>query len=318
MQVKWSKSWKTPADFLDDFLKGKLLGEWGNAEIAKPYAERHPIMQYYHDVCDWQRKMEHTRDANGIFGGVASGSVRAYYSLAYDLYALEHLSVLEPLMLKRLKHADQFQGMRYELYVIATLLRAGFKVELEDERDGSRTHCELTATHKGSGRRFSVEAKARGRPGLLGKVGVRQEPDEIRASIYTILRRALLKEADHDLIVFIDVNMPPDDREMFDKEWFKECAGTVEKLEDKQSKDDPYPAAFIVLTNYPNHYVGNDDVDPGQTSYLTAINRPEFADAENAETVLQMHPEIGQLWFSVVNHTRVPERFDDSIETQKE
>lgn len=268
-------------------------------------------MQWYHDVCDWQRKLEHTRDENGIFGGVSTGSVKAYNSIAYDLYTLEHLSLLEPSMLRRLKHSDQFQGMRYELYVIATLLRAGFEVELEDERDGSRTHCELAATHKVSGRTFSVEAKARGRPGMLGKQGEGQAPEDIRANIYGLLQRALLKEADHDLIVFLDVNMPPDDQDLFEKEWFQECVHALRKLEENQSDTDPYPPAFIILTNYPYHYVGNDGIDPGQTSFLTAINRPEFTKAVNVEKCQQMHPEIGQLWFSVLNHSKIPERFDD-------
>ena len=31
--LRWSKTWKTPADFLDDYLKGTLGPDWGNAEI---------------------------------------------------------------------------------------------------------------------------------------------------------------------------------------------------------------------------------------------------------------------------------------------
>ncbi len=307
--LHWSKTWKTPADFLTDYLKKTLGPDWGNAEIAKPYEDRHPIVQWYDDLCTWQREHEHEKGPDGIFGGVATGSVKAYNSIAYDLYALEHLSILQPRMLRRLRIKDQFQGARYELYVIATLLRAGFEVKLEDESDASRTHTELTAIHKGSGRKFSVEAKTCGRPGLLGKAGERRDPDEAGANIYRHLQKALLKQADHDRIVFIDVNMPPDDKETFDKAWFRSAIKTIRKVEEGQSTDDPYPPAFVVLTNNPNHYVGNDDVEPGQTSFLTAINRPEFADPD--KDVMRMHPEIDQLWFSVVNHSKVPARFDD-------
>ena len=309
--LKWNKNWKTPIDFLTDYLKETLSGEWGNAEIAKPYEERHPILQWYHDFCDWQQENSKERNADGLFSGIVTGSAKAYLSIAYDLYELEPLSALHPTMLERLKNADQFQGARYELYVIATLLRAGFEVGLEDERDGSRTHTELTAFHKKHDCKFSVEAKTCGRPGLLGKEGERQKPDEAKANIYRQLQRALLKDAEHDRIIFIDVNMPPDDKEVFDKDWFKTAAKTIQKVEEDQSSDNPYPPAFIVLTNNPNHYVGNDDVEPGQTSYLTAINRPEFASPDDSKAVMRQHPEISQLWFSVLNHSKVPGKFDD-------
>jgi len=34
-------------DFLSDYVKQTLGGDWGNAEIAKPLSERHPVMQWY-------------------------------------------------------------------------------------------------------------------------------------------------------------------------------------------------------------------------------------------------------------------------------
>jgi hypothetical protein len=37
--------WKSFPDFLTNYIKDTLGGEWGNAEIAKPLAERHPLMQ---------------------------------------------------------------------------------------------------------------------------------------------------------------------------------------------------------------------------------------------------------------------------------
>jgi len=39
--------WKTFPDFLHYYIKHTLSGEWGNAEIAKPLPERHPLMQWY-------------------------------------------------------------------------------------------------------------------------------------------------------------------------------------------------------------------------------------------------------------------------------
>jgi hypothetical protein len=36
---------ETFPDFLGEYMKRKLGSDWGNAEIVKPLAERHPLMQ---------------------------------------------------------------------------------------------------------------------------------------------------------------------------------------------------------------------------------------------------------------------------------
>ncbi|MGQ0666963.1 MAG: SEC-C metal-binding domain-containing protein [Nitrospiraceae bacterium] len=39
--------WKTFHDFLGNYIKSSLGGEWGNTELRKPLAERHPILKWY-------------------------------------------------------------------------------------------------------------------------------------------------------------------------------------------------------------------------------------------------------------------------------
>src|SRR5215470_44205 len=51
----WSPAWKTFLDFLSDYIKQKLGSNWGNAEIAKPFSERHPLMQWYDALCRYQQ-----------------------------------------------------------------------------------------------------------------------------------------------------------------------------------------------------------------------------------------------------------------------
>ena len=70
----------------------------------------------------------------------------AYTALAYDLYTLDHQALLQTKLVKRLKVKEQFQGARYEIYVSAAFVRAGFEMNLEDENDSTTTHCEFTAT----------------------------------------------------------------------------------------------------------------------------------------------------------------------------
>lgn len=50
----WSKKWRTFHDFLFQYIKDALGTEWGNLELAKPIEQRHPILQWYHKLCEIQ------------------------------------------------------------------------------------------------------------------------------------------------------------------------------------------------------------------------------------------------------------------------
>jgi hypothetical protein len=54
--VHFSRAWKTFPDFLAAYVKRILDPEWGNAELAKPFDERHPIIQWYHAFCLYQHE----------------------------------------------------------------------------------------------------------------------------------------------------------------------------------------------------------------------------------------------------------------------
>ena len=75
-------------------------------------------------------------------------------------------------LLKSLRVADQFHGARHELMIASCLVRAGFTIEFSDEADSTRRHGDATAMHRQTGRSYSVEMKAKGRPGVLGHLGV--------------------------------------------------------------------------------------------------------------------------------------------------
>src|SRR5882724_9722584 len=88
-RLHYSKSWKTFHDFLWEYIAAVVTKEWGDAELKKPFAERHPIAQWYHHLCDFQR-MAAREEPGGIYSAIATGSVMAYTALAYDLYTLAH------------------------------------------------------------------------------------------------------------------------------------------------------------------------------------------------------------------------------------
>lgn len=299
----YSKSWKTFHDFLIAYL-GEVFGkDWGNAELKKHPEEAHPLVQWYRDLCEFQR--QHFEEQGKIHSPVASGPVMAYLWLAYDLYTLAHQSLLQARLVKRLKVKRQFQGVRYETSVAAAYVRAGFDVVLEDETDTETSHCEFNATHRETGQKYSIEAKSRHRAGLLGQSGLPQPLEEIKAEVYSLLQKALSKKASFERIVFVDVNVPPEEGSVFESGWFKRVADQVNLLEQEEVV---WPPAFVFFTNHPYHYVGNDQAEPGRSVIFSAISMPEFKEP-NPNTLMR-YPAIKQLFDSIIDHTQIPHEFE--------
>src|SRR5262245_7785843 len=83
-QMFWSKDWKTFPDFLTTYVKKTLGSDWGNAEIEKTLAERHPIMQWYDAYAHYQQST--IREKGQVASARINGIVACYLGLAYSLY----------------------------------------------------------------------------------------------------------------------------------------------------------------------------------------------------------------------------------------
>ncbi len=82
--VHWSDKWKTFPDFLADYIKTKIGAEWGNAELAKPFDLRHPLLQWYHHYCLHQQTTITT--PGEVASAIITGVVACYLGTAYALY----------------------------------------------------------------------------------------------------------------------------------------------------------------------------------------------------------------------------------------
>jgi hypothetical protein len=283
-QVVFSKAWRTFPDFLADDIKHVLEPAWGKTEIAKPFHERHPIMQWYDGMCRFQQKLQAGPD--GLFGFVPNGPTRAYLLLAYDLYTLRHHMALQAAVVKRLKHQRQFQGARHELFAAATCIRAGYDLEYEDERDSTRKHTELIATHRSTGQKAAIEAKSRHRPGVLAHPGKRQPSEALRAGIKWLLKDAVAKPVTHPYVIFFDLNLPPFDGNLLDTPWFPEIGNTVADIGDRGGNHDPFN--LIVFTNQPDHY-RTDDAPAAGGQIVSMVGRNPRIPASHPEAVGAIH-----------------------------
>ena len=258
-----SDKWKYFSDFLRDYVPGIFGPEWVKAEMAKPEAERHPVVQW---ITEGNRYMSaQPVQPDGSRKAAPSGALAAFMAFSYDMYVVADNAGLDEAVLHRLKNRGQFQGARHELFAEATCLRAGFTVEHENEKDGTRRHAEFVATHTKTGQLLSVEAKSRHRAGVLAVPGQPQPHDKLSLRFGGLINDAVAKNALYPLVVFIDTNLPlrAADR-LYPKKPGSIPSGLMNSLLERVKKEhngkDPY--SMIVFTNHPHHYAAKDELDP--------------------------------------------------------
>lgn len=303
-QLFWSQNWKTFHDFLLHYIKHILGSDWGNAEIKKPFENRHPIMQWYDMLCRYQAQC--TKNSIGIYSAPATGAIQAYLTLAYNLYLTAHNARLQELLITRLKKNDQFHAAYYETYVAAAFIKAGFDIEFEDESDSSTTHCEFTAINKVTGNKYSIEAKSR-------------TPNKETTDIVNQLHAALKKNAAFKRVVFIDMNVPLQFERSEEIEWM---SGALRSLRNKEGmltiKGNPAPEAYVFVTNYPYH-LHLDTICSSRailaegfkiSDFKMGVAFPSIRDALNAR---EKHKDMYQLMASLKNHDEIPSTFDGEI-----
>jgi hypothetical protein len=313
--VHWSDKWKTFPDFLGDYLKKKLTAEWGNAEIAKPLTERHPLMQWYDALCHYQAKVIKT--PGKVVASDVNGVVAAYYSVAYGLYLLDHNVELQDRLLKRLRDPGNFQGAYYELLVASALLRGGFELTLEDETDPSSKHCEFAAVSKESGKKYWVEAKMRAVAGQLGRTAAdgTSSPNPI-SQMVRHLNKALAKPAADERMIFIDLNAPmaadvsDDNRPPF----VDRATSRLERYEQESLPAGVTGYVFITNTNF--HHDLNAPAQLVAFPFglgMPDFNRPGFFRLSERYLQEKKHADALRVADSLSRLLALPSTFDGSL-----
>ena len=193
----------------------------------------------------------------------------------YDLYALRHHAALQDEVIRRLKIPDQFQGARYELYVAATCIRAGFDIAYEDEADTSHKHPEFVATHRGTGDKMAVEAKSKRRPGVLG-FSDDGAIDDNRPRVQHLLRDAFSKAVAGPYAIFLDLNLPPSGEPLAMQPWLR---GMLDGLASVGGRGADGRDEFnvLLLTNHPHHYGSPNSPYPPNDLTTVIARHPRFA-----------------------------------------
>lgn len=256
-RLYYNKSWRTFTDFLLFYVRDVMGNDWWIAEQAKKGYERHPILQW-HDRWVAASKTAR-REEGGIVSGIPDGLMTALMLLAYDLYVLRDHAKLQQEVVQRLRIRDQFLGARYELFVAATFVRAGFDFAYEDESDTKKKHAEFIATHKENGLVVAVEAKARQRV-----VKTPFDVASLRPGVKQLLVSAAEKKPAYPLIVFLELGLPPEPVHQ-PPSWVPHVNAVV--LDIGQDNQGQSPFGAVLFTNRPHVYGQPDEPDPSKDYY---------------------------------------------------
>lgn len=280
-QIHWG-NWRFFPDFLQEFGPSIFGREWYETERARDHGSPHPLFAWQVRAKAFMDKQ--TPEPDGKFAAVPNGPFAACMSLYYDLYVVADNNRLDDVLIARLRHRDQFQGARHELFAEATCLRAGFTIEHENEQDGTQRHVEFIATHRATGQRISVEAKSKHRPGVLGMNGVIEAPEGANLRFVSLINDAITKQTVNPLAIFVDTNLPLRRAEQFfgpqSLKPFVPSRPMVKLLQRLQQERDPYN--LIVFTNHPHHYGSDDEIDPRKHLLSMFSQRPKVPATGNA------------------------------------
>lgn len=317
-RVHWSAKEHTFHDFLREFILLEFGEAWLVAEREKPLELQHQFMRWTSQAYSDYRRL--AKINNGVaVRAPFTGAIMSFLGLAYNLYLTAHNVAVQEELIRRLKHRDNFWGALYETYVAAAFIKAGFEIEFENERNSDLSHCEFVATHKTTGKKFSVEAKARDAESQAERLAAIGKDPQVNFGIGNKLYRALKKRADYPRVIFIELSLPLD----LDAQNIDVIAGIIEsevrpKEVSLNIRGEPAPPAYLFITNHPFHH-RPDELATGWALIPMGFKIPNFGygfsfnDFRDYVASREEHAAMYQLIKSISDHREIPSTFDGSM-----
>jgi hypothetical protein len=314
-----STRWKTFHDFLQDLFFTLLGQDWVEAERAKPLECQHTILRWFVQAIEAQRIGPKHGD---ILVTPMTGAIQAFINLAYNIYLIAHHSEngIDGVVrgyIARLKSSrpDDFCGALFETYAAAGFLKAGFKLTFENEQDSSVSHVEFVAEYPKTGKKFSVEVKARERSRTASVEG---DVDEVkRLRVANKLNKALGKRADHTRVVMIEINIP--DLPTSYAGW---PASALKLIDDNAKTEfasgERKPNAYVFVTDHAFHN-NLSQINVGLQVLATGFRIPDFgpharhASYKEALEARKRHCEMFSLLHSLRTHYEIPSTFEGEM-----
>ncbi len=308
----WEKEEKWPAfhDFLSSYIRGLFGQQWADVELKKSPDDRHPLVQWYGSVCEEQRKA-FQNEGEPIYTPL-TGAIFAYLTLAYDLYLIAHNihlvhgQGLHERLIGRLKEKESFYPAFYETMVVASFIKGGFQVQLENEDDSTTQHGEFVAVSTKTKQKYSVEAKHR----QIGKQHV-----AVRNQLYNALR----KELPHKRVIFINLNIPQNVEDKDRLKWLDDVLSEMRSGEKTITVNGkPATEAYVFITNHPFLYnLDSCDFPPAVLAEGFKITDfkldSAFVSLRDALTSREKHIDMFDLMRAMREYDQIPCTFGGEI-----
>ncbi|MGH6848663.1 MAG: YecA family protein [Methylocella sp.] len=328
-KLYFSKQWQTFHDFLRYFFFDALGQEWLKLQALLPLTEQHLVFRWHEQAMQDLTRLG--KKVGDIYSAPMTGVARAFLNLAYNIYLIRHHTTDNLIMhgyVSRLKSADpgNVTGALFETYAAAAFLKAGFTLEFEGEsgKAVSHSHGEFVATYPTTGKKFSVEVKAKERSAIAPRK-VSPEQDNIkRLRVGDKLRNALKKEVTHPRVVLIEVNVPDVLEPSTEKArqltgWQAAALKQIRYQETTPFADGRVmPSAYVIVTNHAFHN-NLEAMDMALQAFSTGFKIEDFCPDVPfkgyyaALQARERHSEIFALLQSLKTHYEIPATFDGEI-----
>lgn len=279
-------------DFLLTHLRDRLGGPWAN-EVGGD--DEHVLLGWLRELQEMKRATQADSPTKALRQTVPPPNVYDMLRLAYDLFSVRDAGLLEEALVKRLRAKNEFSPARYEVAVAACFIRAGFELTLLDPSKGIGRPCEFVAVSRDGSETYSVEAKSRQRPGVLGHPGPASPAEELRLDVDRLIRKAFKKDAQHERVVCVDVCLPPAPPGTLPT-WLGDLEAMLGEMNSSAGL-----SAYVLATNSPNRFLSSQDIPLSDEAALAAVRMP----MRGAE-MMKVKPHLTRLLRAWKDGDRVP------------
>lgn len=270
--------------FLISHLQILVGDDWFNDQFTMEESKRHIIVRWF--IKSGFRILDYSDPVTTL---QVNSAKYCLLHLAYDLFVINNHGCLDDQkiksrLLRDLKLIKNFNATRYEIFVFATLIRAGFTVTpLNQQSQDGEGVPECEAIFKKTNSKILVEAKVRNVKDIMGAADGNAE----KIKIYRNLRKAVEKNIDVPYTVFQDINFP-------DVELVKKSQVVTEALEQLTRKYSRMMPNLFIFTNNSFPYDEENFSDKPFSHLPCIMSEPRVALSDIDEIANAIHIAMTQ------------------------
>lgn len=280
------------SDFILKVLQMELGKEWWDENKAKSPNKQHYVFKAFHQFELWKKRVDKEAriGQDGSKGALPDGWTYNLFSLAFDVAVLIQMTEgLNPDLLDRLRNREGYQGVRYEIAVVAIFARIGCKISFIENHLNTEKHPEFYAEFPNGNLKIAVEVKSKHRPGVIHQSGEPNISNLKKTRIVPLINDALKQNPGNvPFIIFVDINQPFE-LSTTKEDHLRRLMSSTANMK-KASPKNPDGFALLYLTNYSGQFLEEREM----TKTFSTFVIPQFATIplRNGEFLDRLHSAV--------------------------